>query len=128
MRPTFSNEEFDDLVAAGLNAVPEKFLKRLSNVAMVVEDEPTPAQRQKLKLRRDHELFGLYEGIPQTARGGSYHWVLPDKITIFRRPILEHAASTDEVKKMVRDTVWHELAHHFGIDEREVRRRERKRR
>lgn len=123
-----ADNQFDDLVAAGLEAVPEKFRKRLSNVAIMVEDEPTPEQRRKLKLRRDHDLFGLYEGIPQTARGGNYYWVLPDKITIFRHPILAHAGTAEDVKRMVRDTVWHEIAHHFGIDEREVRRRERKRR
>ena len=120
--------EFSELVAEGLEAVPEKFRRLISNVAIVVEEEPTAAQRRKLRLRADHDLFGLYEGVPQTARGGHYYWVLPDKITIFRKPILAHASSAEDVKQMVRDTVWHEIAHHFGMDEREVRRRERKRR
>ncbi len=123
-----TDNQFDELVADGIGAIPEKFRKRLSNVAIVVEDEPTPEQRRKLRLRPNHDLLGLYEGIPQTARGGHYYWVLPDTITIFRHSILEHAGSADDVKRMVRDTVWHEVAHHFGIDEREVRRRERKRR
>lgn len=127
MRIVLSNEEFDDLVCEGLDAIPGKFRKRLSNVAIIVEDAATPEQRRKLKLRHDYDLFGLYEGIPQTARGDHYYWVLPDKITIFRHPILEHAGSPEDVKRMVRDTVWHEIAHHFGIDEREVRRRERRR-
>lgn len=126
MPDTISHDQFSDLVADGLEAIPEKFRKRLANVAIVVEEEPTPEQRRKLKLRRDHDLFGLYEGVPQTARGNHYYWVLPDKITIFRKPILEHARSAEEVRGMVRDTVWHEIAHHFGMDEREVRRREQK--
>ncbi len=120
-------EEFETLVGEGLDAIPEKFRKKLSNVAIIVEDEPAPEQRRKLKLRRDHDLFGLYEGVPQTARGGHYYWILPDKITIFRKPILAHARTAAEVKKIVHDTVWHEIAHHFGVGEGEVRRRERKR-
>lgn len=118
-------EEFEELVGEGLDAIPEKFRKKLSNVAIIVEDEPTAEQRRKLRLRRDHDLFGLYEGVPQTARGDHYYWVLPDKITIFREAILAHARTSDEAREMVRDTVWHEIAHHFGMDEREVRTRER---
>ena len=121
-------DQFEELVADGLNAIPEKFLYRLSNVAVVVEDEPAPAQRAKLRLRRDHDLFGLYEGIPQTRRGWGYYGVLPDKITIFRKPILAHAASAGEVRQIVRDTVWHEIAHHFGMDEGRVRAAELRRR
>ena len=123
-----SQNQFDELVAEGLDAVPEKFLRLISNVAMVVEDEPTAAQRRKLRLRADHDLFGLYEGIPQTARGWGYYWVLPDKITIFRKPILAHARNVGEVRTIVRDTVWHEIAHHFGMDERAVSARERRKR
>ena len=117
--------EFEALVGEGLDAIPEKFRKRLSNVAIIIENEPTSGQRRKLRLRRDHDLFGLYEGVPQTARGDHYYWVLPDKITIFRKPILAHARNAGEIKEFVRDTVWHEIAHHFGMDEREVRKRER---
>ncbi|OHA08864.1 MAG: hypothetical protein A3B37_00755 [Candidatus Sungbacteria bacterium RIFCSPLOWO2_01_FULL_59_16] len=120
--------EFDALVAEGLGAIPEKFLRRLQNVAIVVEEEPTPEQRRKLKLRRDHTLFGLYEGIPQTVRGGHYYWALPDKITIFRKPILECAGGREAIREIVRDTVWHEIAHHFGMDEPMVRMAEHKRR
>jgi len=119
---------FDRLVTEGLNAIPVKFLRRLSNVAVVVENEPTLEQRRRLGLRRDLTLFGLYEGVPQTVRGGHYYWVLPDKITIFRKPILEYARSPQEVRQIVRDTVWHEIAHHFGHDEPAVRAKERKRR
>ncbi|MDP3727703.1 MAG: metallopeptidase family protein [bacterium] len=123
-----TRDKFEELVGDGLDAIPEKFRRKLSNVAIIVEDEPTPEQRRKLKLRRDHDLFGLYEGVPQTARGDHYYWVLPDKITIFRKAMLTYARDAGEVRRMVRDTVWHEIAHHFGMDEREVRRREGKRR
>lgn len=127
MTRTITKDEFDELVAESLSAVPEKFLRRISNVAIMVEDKPTAEQREKLRLRADHDLFGLYEGIPQTARGWGYYWVLPDKITIFRKPILAHARNIEQVRTIVLDTVWHEIAHHFGMDEREVRQRERQR-
>ena len=120
-------QTFEMLVAEGIDAIPEKFLRRLSNVAVVVEEEPTRTQMQKMRLGRSATLFGLYEGVPQTARGGNYSWVLPDKITIFRKPILAWAGTPDEVRGIVRDTVWHEIAHHFGFSERAVRARERKR-
>lgn len=128
LRSVPNRAEFERLVAEGIRAIPEKFHRRLANVAIVAEEEPTADQRRKLKLRRDHDLFGLYEGIPQTARGANYFGVLPDKITIFRRPILAYARDAAEVKTIVRDTVWHEIAHHFGMDERAVQKRERWRR
>lgn len=120
--------DFEELVEAGINAIPEKFLKLLDNVAVVIEDEPSLVQRRAMRLRSDMTLFGLYEGIPQSRRGGNYSWVLPDKITIFMKPILEAARTDDEVEILVRDTVWHEIAHHFGMDEGRVRKAERKRR
>ena len=127
---------FERLVAEGIQAVPQKFLDKLSNVAVVVEDEPTEEQLKHNHVRRGWTLFGLYEGIPQTARGSSYGWVLPDKITIFQKPIEEaarlratrgQAHNQEEIKEIVKDTVWHEIAHHFGMNEGEVRTRERMR-
>jgi predicted Zn-dependent protease with MMP-like domain len=117
-------ELFEQLVHEGIAAIPKKFLDKLSNVAIVVEDEPTQEQLKKNHVKRGWTLFGLYEGIPQTQRGSSYGWVLPDKITIFRKPIEEAAHSPEEIKEIVKDTVWHEVAHHFGMNEGEVRARE----
>jgi predicted Zn-dependent protease with MMP-like domain len=120
--------EFEKMVEAGIAAIPEKFLQKLDNVAIVMENEPTPAQLEKLKLRKGWTLFGLYEGVPQAARGNHYTSVVPDKITIFRRPIETAAESEEEIKEIVKNTVWHEIAHHFGMNEGEVRRAEAKRR
>jgi predicted Zn-dependent protease with MMP-like domain len=102
-------------------------LDKLDNVAIVIADDPTPAQKKELKLRSDDLLFGLYEGIEQIRRGRNYTPVLPDKITIFKNPILEYADTPKQVIEIVKNTVWHEIAHHFGIDERKVRQLERKR-
>ncbi len=121
---TIDPAEFEKMVAAGIAAIPERFLQRLDNVAIVVEDAPTTAQLQKLKIRRGWSLFGLYEGVPQAVRGGHYSLVVPDKITIFRRPIEAAATNAEGIKEIVTTTVWHEIAHHFGLDEGEVRRAE----
>ena len=119
-----TNREFEKLVKQGIEAIPERFLKIVENVAIVIEEEPTPEQREKMELHRDETLFGLYEGVPYGARGSGYTGVLPDKITIFRKPILEGAQTPAEVAEIVRDTVWHEIAHHFGMEEYEVSRAE----
>ena len=115
------DSEFEALVAAGIDAIPAEFTAKLNNVAIVIADQPTPEQRDRLKLRPNTTLFGLYEGIPITKRGSGYSLVLPDKITIFKNPILATSGSHEDVKKLVAQTVWHEIVYHFGLDEREVR-------
>ena len=120
-------EKFEQLVDEGIAAIPEKFLRLLNNVAVVIEEEPTPEQKKKLHIHNGVTLFGLYEGIPQTARGSGYSGVLPDKITIFLKPIVEAAQNEVEIREAVRNTVWHEIAHHFGFDEKRVRALEGKR-
>jgi len=120
-----TREQFEQLVKKGIDSIDEKFLQRLKNVEIVIEDDPTPFQIEKLKLR-GALLFGLYEGVPQTKREG-YGQVLPDKITIFKNSIEQVYPDPEDIKKAVRDTVWHEIAHHFGMDEKQVREAERKR-
>jgi predicted Zn-dependent protease with MMP-like domain len=119
-------EEFEKLVQEGVALIPKKFLEKLENVAIVVEESPSAEQAQKLKLRSSFSLFGLYEGVPQTKRGPHYGMTLPDKITIFKKSIEQFAGSTDEIRQLVRDTVWHEIAHHFGSDEERVREAEKR--
>jgi len=104
--------EFECLVGGALDALPRELRDRLSNVELVVEDEPPPGQR----------LLGLYQGVPLTRRGSNYTGALPDKITIYRGP-LERLAGGDpgRLSDQVRRVVLHEVAHHFGIsDERLV--------
>lgn len=122
------HEEFENIVAQGIEAIPAEFLVKLSNVAIVIEDEPTAEQRKKIKLRGNDLLFGLYEGVPQSQRGFNYTAVLPDKITIFKKAIESSAQNKEDLKEIVRNTVWHEIAHHFGADEERVNRAEQKRR
>ena len=113
-----TQEEFKKLVAEGIEMVPKRFLEKLNNVAICVEDTSPGKQGS--------QLLGLYEGVPQTDRQ-NYGQVLPDKITIFKKPIERIARSKAEVRQIVADTVWHEIAHHFGMDEGRVRRAEQKR-
>lgn len=104
---------FARLVARALDDLPAEFRERMRNIEIVVEDEPSPEQ-----LRGDGELLGLYEGVPLTDRGATEPY-LPDRISIFRRPIERISASPRRQAEIVRDTVVHEIAHHFGIsDER----------
>ena len=119
-----NRKQFEQLVADGVAAIPAKFRARLKNVAIVVEGEPTADQRQQMAMRDDEDLYGLYEGVPLTERGEHYSLVLPDKITIFMKAALEDSATEAEVRQIVRDTVWHEIAHHFGYSETEVEKRE----
>jgi len=104
---------FARLVARALDDLPAEFRDRMRNIEVVVEDEPSPDQ-----LRDGGELLGLYEGVPLTDRG-SMEPYLPDRISIFRGPIERMSASPRRQADIVRDTVVHEIAHHFGIsDER----------
>lgn len=143
-------EQFEVLVNEGVEAIPDKFRMRIKNVAFLVGEEPTPLQRKQNGLHTDETLLGLYEGIPHPARGVEYgNLVMPDRITIFKRPIEAKARLLvqegfsnsvrphtiakpeelfrDEVRRLVLDTVWHEVAHHFGLDEEGVERREQER-
>lgn len=104
-----SRGEFEDLVGEALDTIPPGLTEVMRNVVIVVEDDPPPGV----------VLLGLYEGVPLTERGDTYAGVLPDRITIFRHPLLAICETPDELVREVRVTVVHEIAHHFGIgDER----------
>lgn len=118
--------DFEKLVEEGVTLIPTNFLAKLENVAIIIEDEPTEEQLKKLKLGKGFLLFGLYEGVPQTKRGPHYGMTLPDKITIFQKPIEQFARSDEEIREIVKNTVWHEIAHHFGSDEKRLRKVEKK--
>ena len=110
-----SQAEFEKIVAKAIDDIPPKYAKHIKNLAFVVEDEPSQAQRQKLHLQNHQTLFGLYEGVPLTSRG-NYNLALPDKITIFKRPMEFATNSLEELTEQVRHTLWHEVAHYYGLD------------
>jgi len=110
-------QTFRKLVEEALVDLPPVFAQKLDNVEIVVEDEPSLGTRIKMKLPPWSTLLGLYEGVPATKRGSGYTMALPDKITIYQKPI-EHVSHTpEEIKTTVRRTVLHEIGHHFGLDE-----------
>lgn len=115
-----NDKDFEELVNKALDALPQRFLENLNNVAIVTADEPTAEQREELKLRCNETLFGLYQGIPLTKRGSNYSLVLPDKITIFKLPILAVSRTPEDVAEQVRHTVWHEVAHFYGLDHEQI--------
>jgi len=114
-------EEFERLVAEALEELPEEFQKRLDNVDVVVADNPTRDQRERAGIGPHQTLFGLYEGVPLTKRDRGYHLVLPDKITIFQRPMEAVCRTNEEIRNLVRKTVMHEIAHHFGLGDERLR-------
>jgi predicted Zn-dependent protease with MMP-like domain len=131
-----TQEEFEKLVNEGIGAIPKRFLRKLDNVDIVIEEEPTLSQLKKIKAQKKSIVFGLYEGVPKTQRW-NYGQVLPDKITIFKKPIERIVQSRQrrgspevakkEIKEIIKNTIWHEIAHHFGINEKRVRELELKR-
>jgi predicted Zn-dependent protease with MMP-like domain len=120
-------KEFERLVAEGFERLPEWVREKIRNVALLVEDEPSAEVRKQEGLTEEETLLGLYHGIPLSARGEHYGvgMTMPDTITLYQLPIEDEAAeSGKDVRDVIAETVWHEFAHHFGVDEGEVRRRE----
>jgi len=115
-------ETFEALVREALDELPEEFARYLENVAVVIEDEPSPELLRSLGLnpRRD-TLFGLYQGVPLDLRGDSFGNALPDTISIFYRPLVRAYRSPQRLREQVRATVVHEIAHFFGMDEDDIR-------
>ena len=109
--PQSASLDFEGIIAGTLASLPTELRDRLSNVEVVIEDEPPPGQ----------PLLGLYQGVPLTRRSSSYSGALPDKITIFRGP-LERLYGQDPVRlnEEIRRVVLHEVAHHFGISDRRL--------
>ena len=114
-------ERFGWLVAKAVEDLPEEFLNALQNVDIVVEDYPTARHAAKARLGRGHTLLGLYEGVPRTRRGGHYGMVLPDKITIFQKPIEDRCSNEAGIIAEIERVVKHEIAHHFGISDARLR-------
>lgn len=120
-------EEFDRLVERAFQKIPARFRRRMGNIAVVVEQEPAPAQLAAGGVGRGGTLLGLYQGRPLTRRSVFEAFAIPDRITIFQGPHERLSRSYAELERMVEDTLWHEVAHYFGLDERQVRAAERHR-
>jgi predicted Zn-dependent protease with MMP-like domain len=117
--------DFDQIVEQAFRRIPARFRRRMQNVAVVVEDEPSPLQLQRGGAPYASTLLGVYEGRPLAYRSVSEGFQLPDRITIFQGPHERLARNREDLERLVEQTLWHEIAHHFGMNEREVRAAER---
>lgn len=114
--------EFRKLVEEAIDSLPEDILRHLKNVEVLVEWAALPEQKRRVGLRAREDLFGLYEGVPLTARGvTSGEPIMPDRIIIFQRPIERRYRTPERIRDAIRRTLIHEIAHHFGISDQRLR-------
>lgn len=121
------DHDWEKYIEDGVIAIPPQYRDMIQNVAILLEDDVSDAVRASEGLLPDESLLGLYQGVPLPERGEGYGVgvAMPDTITIYKNPTLEEAEESDgDVARIVRDTIWHEFGHYFGLDEDEVRRRE----
>lgn len=116
-----SPEEFEQLVVDAMAGLPQEIIARLDNVAITIQTWPTRDQLRTSGVPPGYTLFGLYQGVPLTQRTTHYGMVPPDRITIFSGPLLAYHRSPEDIAEQVRKTVVHEIAHHFGMNEAQIR-------
>ena len=118
--PRLSRAEFTRLVEEALSEIPRRFRDEMKNVAVVVEDEPSPDILEDLEVEPGGSLFGLYQGIPLPERAWAHGNTLPDRISIYQRPIEEACEDHEDIIVCVAETVIHEFGHYFGLSEEEI--------
>jgi predicted Zn-dependent protease with MMP-like domain len=112
-----TDKEFSVILETAIRELPDEFREKLENVAIIVEDYPSEELLQRMEVPDDESLFGLYEGVPLTERGHFDAPLMPDRIYIFQREIEDACGSPQEVKKELKVTLVHEIAHFFGMDD-----------
>ena len=115
-----SPEEFESLVEKALEELPDQFADLLDNVVVLVEEEPDPEDLEALGMDPEDDLLGLYQGVPLAERDTFYMGALPDRVVLYRGPILRACANRRDVIREIRDTLVHELGHHFGMEEEDM--------
>ena len=118
-----SDEQFHELIDRAFDSLPAKHRDRVKNVAIVTQDEPTAQQRRELKLHCNETLLGLYSGVPLPERQGREPMV-PDVITLFKYPLLAHSTGEASLYENIRHTLWHEVAHYYGLNHDQIHRLE----
>lgn len=113
-------EEFQALVEQAMAGLPEEWAELLDNVAIMVEEEPDPDEMEAMGMDPDDDLLGLYQGVPLAERDTYYMGALPDRVILYRGPILRACDNRRQVIREIRDTLVHELGHHFGMDEEDM--------
>ena len=115
-----TRERFTELVEEALREIPRRFRTAMKNVAVIVEDEPPPHILQEMEIEPPDSLFGLYQGTPLPERGWTYGNTLPDRISIYQRPIVEACEDDEEIRDCVAETIIHEFGHYFGMNEEQI--------
>ena len=115
-----TRERFTQLVEEALREIPRRFRTEMKNVAVIVEDEPTPQILAEMEIEPPDSLYGLYQGTPLPERGWGYGNTLPDRISIYQGPIEESCEDDEEIRDCVAETVIHEFGHYFGMSEEEI--------
>jgi predicted Zn-dependent protease with MMP-like domain len=115
-----TRDRFMRLVEEALQEIPRRFRDEMQNVAVIVEDEPPPHILAEMAIEPPDSLFGLYQGTPLPERGWTYGNTLPDRISIYQRPIEEDCADDEQIRDCVAETVIHEFGHYFGMTEDEI--------
>ena len=115
-----TREAFTKLVEEALTEIPRRFRAAMTNVAVIVEDEPPPDVLDEMEIGPDDTLFGLYQGVPLTERGWGHGNALPDRISIYQFPIEDACEDDEEIRDCIAETVIHEFGHYFGMSEEEI--------
>jgi predicted Zn-dependent protease with MMP-like domain len=115
-----TRERFEQLVAEAITLIPRRFRREMTNIAVVVEDEPSAELLDELEIEPPDSLYGLYQGTPLTERTWGYGNTLPDRVTLFRKIIEEDCDSDDDVRDVIGETLIHEVGHYFGLSEEEI--------
>ena len=115
-----TREHFQRLVVEAVALIPKRFRREMKNLALVVEDEPAPDLLAEMEIEPPDSLFGLYQGTPLPERTWAFGNNLPDRITLFQRPIEEDCEDEDEVRAVIGETLIHEVGHYFGMSEEEI--------
>lgn len=111
-----TDQRFDELISQAMQELPQEYILNLQNVVIVQQDEPTPAQVERMKLDSHSVLLGLFEGVPLTAQGSGYSGMLPSKITLFKHSIQSIVNTEAELFAQIKRTIWHEIAHYYGLN------------
>src|SRR5687767_11742737 len=115
-----NRRQFERLVAEAVTLIPKRFRREMQNLALVVEDEPSAELLEEMEIDPPDSLYGLYQGTPLPERAWAYGNTLPDRITIFQRPIEEDCDDEDEIRAVIGETLIHEVGHYFGMSEEEI--------
>jgi predicted Zn-dependent protease with MMP-like domain len=115
-----TRREFERLVAEAVTLIPARFRREMKNLSIVVEDEPRAELLADMEVEPPDSLYGLYQGTPLTERGWGYGNTLPDRITLYQRPIEEDCDDEDEMRAVIGETLIHEVGHYFGLSEEEI--------